>query len=220
MLYGPRPRALGAPHWHFYRRFWLRFGSKLGPEPGTPPTGPRVARTAGPKKAFFRFCLNRIFEFRKTKNSQHLGAFFRGTIFFTPPPGFRGSSGAENQPHPPEFQKSLYRLEKYTLPVDPSSPAFWGTVGAEKALWTSVSGACVLSGAISAGQVAAVLLLDLQIHSPDRAISYSLSGHGSQKKTASAYFIPCHSPSARVGETTKRRALLLAATTAPCSFFS
>ena len=122
MLYGPRPRALGAPHWHFCRRSGLRFGSKLGPEPGTPPTGPRVARTAGPKKAFFRFCLNRIFEFRKTKNSQHLGAFFRGTIFFTPPPGFRGSSGAENQPHPPEFQKSLYRLEKYTLPVDPSLP--------------------------------------------------------------------------------------------------
>ena len=63
MLYGPRPRALGAPHWHFCRRSGLRFGSKLGPEPGTPPTGPRVARTAGPKKAFFRFCLNRIFEF-------------------------------------------------------------------------------------------------------------------------------------------------------------
>jgi hypothetical protein len=21
MLYGPRPRALGAPHWHFNRRF-------------------------------------------------------------------------------------------------------------------------------------------------------------------------------------------------------
>jgi hypothetical protein len=44
-LYGPRPRALGAPCWRFCRRSGLRFGSKPGPEPGTPPTGPRVART-------------------------------------------------------------------------------------------------------------------------------------------------------------------------------
>jgi hypothetical protein len=71
---------------------------------------------------------------KKQKKSQDLDSFFPGGIFFTFFAGIRGSSGRENQPQNPKFQKSLSRLEKYTLPVDPSLAYLLGLVGAENAL--------------------------------------------------------------------------------------
>ena len=68
-----------------------------------------MARTTGPKKAFFRFCFSRIFEIRKTENSQHIGAFFPG-LFFTFFAGIRGRSGAQTQRHHSKFQKSRYLM--------------------------------------------------------------------------------------------------------------
>ena len=98
-------------------------GQNRAPEPGKTPTGPRVARTTGPKAAFSRFCLNRIFEFWKKKKSQHLGAFFPGTIFFTFFAGSRWSSGTQNQRQNSKFQNPLSRPEKYPHPHAP--PPGW-----------------------------------------------------------------------------------------------
>ena len=85
------------------------------------PLGPVWPAQPAQRRPFSVFVLAEFSIFGKTKKSQRLDSFFPGTIFFTFFAGFRGSSGTENQRQNPKFQKSLSRLEKYTLPVDPSS---------------------------------------------------------------------------------------------------
>ena len=97
-LYGPRSRVLGPTNWHFYRWSGFRFGSKLGPEPGTTPAGPRAARTAGPKKVFFRVCLSRILDFWQTKKNRNASArFSRGLFFSLFSPGSAGVRGPKTR---------------------------------------------------------------------------------------------------------------------------
>jgi hypothetical protein len=132
----------------------------LGPHTGTVTGGPgsdlghnwalnRAHRPLGPvwpaqlaqRRPFSVFVLPEFSNFEKQKNLNTSARFSLGLFFFTFFAGTRGSSGTENQRQNSKFQNPLSRLEKCPLPVGPSSPTFWGAVGAENALWTSVSGA-------------------------------------------------------------------------------
>ena len=88
---------------------------------GITPAGPRMARTTGPKKAFFRFCFSSIFEIRKTENSQHIGAFFPGLFFYFFRRNTREFGGLN--PAPP------LKIPKATLPYGGPGATFQPTEG-------------------------------------------------------------------------------------------
>ena len=104
------------------------------------PLGPAWPAQPAQRRPFSVFVLTEFSNFEKKKKSQHLGAFFPGTIFFTFFAGSRWNSGTQNQRHPSKFQKSLSRPEKYPPPRGSLLPCLLGAVGAENALWTSASG--------------------------------------------------------------------------------